>query len=153
MATSDIISVLQALGFLVAGIVAVRTFTRDSGLKRSEWLERLHDKFYGQENYKYIRRALDYSSDHSFEQLKDNIVSRGYSDNVEKLVDYLNFFHFIATLWDTNQLTEKEIRSLFNYYLKLLTKHDFIVDYMEREEFYLLLRMLRSFSMLPKKKK
>lgn len=144
------IDVLQAAFVVLASIVAIRTFSRDSNLKRAEWLERLHDKFYLGKDYKTIRRILDYESADNFQEFKNKITSKSYSDEQEQLVDYLNFFHFIATIWLQGQIKEVEIKRLFSYYLSVLTKRDFLVAYMKEEEFHDLLKMLRKFGYLKK---
>jgi hypothetical protein len=146
------LAVGQTFVVLITALIGIRTFLRDSALKRAEWLERLHEKFYVRENYKYIRRVLDYASPDQFAAFKTAINSDTFTSEQEMLVDYLNFFHFIGAIWKRGQLNEREIKLLFSYYLSVLAKHDFLLDYMRREKFYNLLTMLKKFGYLDRKK-
>lgn len=54
---------------------------------------------------------------------------------VEDFVDYLNFFEFVASLRRLGQLKTTEISMLFDYYLRLLCRHEFVRDYIRRHGF------------------
>ena len=140
-----IITIVQTSAIAIGGLFAARTYMRDSSLKRVEWLERLHEKFYVEDTYKYVRQLLDYESEDDFSSFQSAISSRKWTEEQEQLVDYLNFFHFISAVWTKGHLKQHEIKLLFDYYLGLLVKHDFLVQYMQRENFDNLLNMLTKF--------
>ena len=135
----------QTAFIVVGGLFAGRTYLRDSTVKKAEWLERLHDKFFYTDEYKSVRRILDYGSVDNYASFQEAIDSDIANEDQEDLIDYLNFFHFIAALWKNGQLKDEEVKMLFDYYVCLLTKHDFIMTYMKREGFHNLLEMIHSF--------
>lgn len=49
--------------------------------------------------------------------------------------DYLNFFEFVAGLKAMKQLSLHEIKMLFEYYIRLLKRHDFVVKFIENQSF------------------
>ncbi len=133
MAWLDLILKISAI---LGGALAVLTFWRAASVRRAEWLSNLHAKFFETASYKQIRRALD-SSEASTElsQLRADIASDETSELVEGFVDYLNFFEFVASLRKLRQLKTKEIIMLFDYYLRLLGKHDFVRSYIREHGF------------------
>ncbi len=54
---------------------------------------------------------------------------------MEPLVDYLNFFEFVASLWKLRQLKIKEVEMMFEYYIRNLAEKPEIVRFIEREGF------------------
>ncbi len=62
----------------------------------------------------------------------------------EGLVDYLNFFEYISSLWKTGQLTQTEIFMLFDYYLRLIRKHDFVWNFVREHGFENLAELVES---------
>lgn len=133
MAWFDLILKVSAL---VGGALAILTFWRTAKVRRAEWLSNLHAKFFEGSAYKQIRRALDSSeSDAELSQLRSSIAADSSSELVEAFVDYLNFFEFVASLRKLRQLKSKEISMLFDYYLRLLCKHEFVRDYIRKHGF------------------
>jgi hypothetical protein len=45
------------------------------------------------------------------------------------LTDYLNFFEFMAYLENCGQLSRSDVAALFDYYLRLLSKHKDVREY------------------------
>ena len=133
MALFDLILKISAL---VGGTLAIVTFWRAAKVRRAEWLSNLHAKFFESVAYKQIRRILDSNeSDPEFAQLRASIGSDESSILVEAFVDYLNFFEFVASLRRLRQLRSEEISMMFDYYLRLLCKHDFVRDYIRKQGF------------------
>jgi hypothetical protein len=56
-------------------------------------------------------------------------------DLAEKLVNYLNFFEFVASLWKMDQLSKQEIILLFDYYIRLLKRHPEVLAFLEKHSF------------------
>ncbi len=63
-------------------------------------------------------------------------------DLCEKLVDYLNFFEFIASLLTMGQLTFEQVNMAFEYYINLLKKHQWLMKYVSEEGFENLRKLL-----------
>lgn len=136
------IDLLLRVTTLLGGAWAVWTFWRTTTIRRAEWLSSVHAKFFESENYKKIRRILDYQTEPEFSRLRQAALDGTYDELVEELVDYLNFFEFVASLERLGQLKQREISVLFQYYLSLLCKHDFVRDYIRTQGFEDLQRLL-----------
>jgi len=136
-ATAEII--IQAgllLSALIGGYVTIKTYIKTANIRRAEWLHTLYKSFYEETTYNEMRRILDYKGD------KFDILIKQLSDNTgeqhtlrEDLVDYLNFFEFIATLWKTGQLETEEILMMFDYYIRCLNHNSVIRDYIRLHGF------------------
>jgi hypothetical protein len=126
--TESILRFLPQLVAVVAALLALVTYRRNAKTKRAEWLLTLHAKFFEAPNYKRIRSILDYEQP-ELATLRERVSSGDYDDLSELLVDYLNFFEFIASLWKLGQLEIEEVALLFEYYLNNLAAHRFIADY------------------------
>ena len=109
----EYLPLITYLSALAGGWITVATYRRNAGQKRAEWLYNLHAKFYESGNYKHIRRVLDYEPHPEFDHLEKGLATGGKDDLVEELVDYLNFFEFVASLWKLNQLELGEISMFF----------------------------------------
>jgi len=128
----DLVLRLSTLG---AGALAVLAFWRTAKVRRAEWLSSLHAKFFESSNYKRIRRVLDYQIEPEFSRLQELVASGAHDELVEELADYLNFFEFVASLWQLGQLKSGEVLMLFEYYLSLLYRHDFVRGYIQSQSF------------------
>ncbi|MDH3601540.1 MAG: hypothetical protein OEU26_18160 [Candidatus Tectomicrobia bacterium] len=118
------------LGGLATGLgvlIAAATYYWNSRVRHAEWLASLHNKFFEENNYKQMRWILDYQPEEEIRILRqciDESVSGGSNVGddrsqalMQALEDYLNFFEFIASLWQLRQLSLKEIRRVFDYYI------------------------------------
>lgn len=135
MELKTILNYLVALITISGGLFTIYTYWKNSKLKRSEWLYNLYEKFYEKDNYKRIRYIIDYERVEDIKRLKKGVVYDCEDELVEELVDYLNFFEFIASLWTMKQLTSKEIAMVFEYYILRIYDHDFIVNFLNDEGF------------------
>jgi len=133
--TDIIIPGAAVLGAAIGGAITIYIYYRNSQLERAQWLYSLFEKFFYQERYAEIRRLLDYDNEEELERLKKALKSHSEEQLEENLVDYLNFFEFIATLWQLRQLPIKEIRMMFDYYIQRLGDYDFIMNYLNQEGF------------------
>jgi len=139
----SIIRVVPQLVAVVAAIIALVTYRKNGKTKRAEWLLTLHAKFFESANYKRIRGILDYEQP-ELATLRECVSSGNYNELSELLVDYLNFFQFIASLWKMGQLDIEEVALLFEYYLNNLANHQFIVDFIATYGFDNLKQLLAS---------
>ena len=135
-------TVIGGLTAVAGGLTALVTFRRSARLKRAEWLYNLHVKFYEAANYKPIRRILDYEPSAELTRLRETIEKGANDDLAEALVDYLNFFEFVASLLKLKQLSEREILMLFEYYLRRIRDHPFVVAFVQQEGFESLAELL-----------
>lgn len=131
---------------IVAVITSFLTYRQSIKLKESEWLHSFSDKFYSNENYKRIRRILDYSEikTKEFDKFK-HIINKLLNDEkqfeddeiklIEDLADFLNFFELIGSLVALKQLKISEVRLMFEYYLSLIKRHKFLCDYLKNDGF------------------
>ena len=119
-----------AIGALVGGFAALRTYSKSSQVKRAEWLQNLYSSFFEQKTYSEMRRILDYKGEKFTELIQQLSDNTGEQHTLrESLVDYLNFFEFIASLWKVGQLDISEILMLFDYYLRCLNHNSIIREY------------------------
>jgi hypothetical protein len=62
-----------------------------------------------------------------YDRLKANVES-GEGGDLEALINYLNFFEFMAALCQQGQLKLSEIGQMFDYYLRNLKSTPFVYD-------------------------
>jgi len=130
-----LVSVFAVISATVGGAVTIYIFYRNSCLRRAEWLYSLFEKFFDQSNYRDMRLLLDHEKPKDIERLKQTIKSDCEAQLEEQLVDYLNFFEFIASLWKLGQLPLKEIQMMFQYYICRLADFPFLMEYVRDEGF------------------
>ena len=134
---------LQVVILAVGGWIALRTFERDSKLRRTEWMYRLYEQFYESDRLKPMRRLIDYAPAEEIAALKADLEKGNFSEAHEALVDYLNFFEFIAVQVRRNNLSRSEVMDMFDYYIRRLKDHAFIADYLRTNGFENLDGLLR----------
>jgi len=135
----------QAIYYLLAAVaawVAVLTYRRNSAVERARWLSSLYSKFYEALDLKMIRETLDCNLPDSPE------VKKLVQDEDARFTDYLNFFEFMAYLKACGQLSTKDVIALFDYYLRVLNKHDDVRKYVmdDRNGYGYLKKLLPRFS-------
>jgi hypothetical protein len=135
MSNASWLDLVLRISTLIAGALAVWTFARTAKVRRAEWLSSLHTKFFESPNYKHIRGILDYEIEPEFSRLRELVASGAHDALVEEFADYLNFFEFVASLWQLGQLKPREVLMLFEYYLSLLYRHDFVRRYIQSQSF------------------
>ena len=107
--------VFLSFGVVVAGI----SYRSQVQTRRGEWLKSLFEKFYEQSQFKEVRKWIE-----SGEIEKKINLENSVSKQEEQVTDYLNFFEFVAMLYEGGQLRKKDLFNLFEYYLrKLKTSH------------------------------
>ena len=132
----------------IAGIViTVITYRKNTRLERAKWLNGLYEKFYEKDTYKEIRLIIDYETP-TYDDLIEAIKADTKPELQEKLVDYLNFFEFIATLNKTRQLNIEEINLVFGYYIQIIDKNIVITDFVKKHGFQNLTDLIRHIKLL-----
>ncbi len=140
-----IASVVTALSFIVASIIALISLRVNNRLRRTDLLNALFEKFFISSKYAEIRKHIDYSSKHEdlMKLLEEALINRKKEDLEEKCVDFFNFFEFIAVLWKLKQLQIKEIKYMFEYYIKMLDNNPYTKRYIEENGFENLLDLIK----------
>ncbi len=125
----------------VAAIVVILTYRRNSVVEQARWLASLYTKFYEAPDLKRIRTCLDESLPNAAPV--QDLVRTEDSD----FTDYLNFFEFVAYLKARGQLSKRDVAALFDYYLRLLSKHEDVRKYIldDRKGYGYLKKLLPSF--------
>ena len=116
----------QTIYYLMAttgAFVAVLTYYRNSTIERARWLSSLYSKFYEAPDLKRIRKSLDESLPNA------PAISDLVRNEDPDFTDYLNFFEFMAYLEDRRQLSSRDVAALFDYYLRVLSKHKEVREY------------------------
>lgn len=131
MTHAEIAGYLQVAGLFAGGVFALMTYSRDARLRRSEWLYRLYQQFYENDRFKRIRRLIDFAPDEEIEKLAYQALNEIESDEHEALVDYLNFFEFIAVQVKNRNIRRDEVFDMFDYYIRLLGRHEFVMTYLD----------------------
>ncbi len=112
-------------------LVSAFSYFKNNKVKRGEWLKALYEKFFESDNYKEIRREIEYDRLNSFLDI-DNKGMAQNEINEEKLVDFLNFFEFISVLQIKKHVSESEVKDLFGYFITALKKNEFIRKYIQQ---------------------
>jgi hypothetical protein len=107
----------------LAAIWAIKTYRRNSAIERARWLSSLYSKFYEPADLKGIRETPDSELPTSAE------IQRLVEEQEARFIDYLNFFEFMAYLNACDQLSQKDARALFHYYLRAIWKHGAVRKY------------------------
>jgi hypothetical protein len=114
---------IAALGTLVAAIIAVCVYRRNSRLEQSRWASSFYEKFYESDKYKAIRDALDCGD--------KNQISKLVEKEEAEFTDYLNFFEHIAIFTKSKQLNRDDVEASFAYYLNCLSELEAVRNYIE----------------------
>jgi hypothetical protein len=132
-----LLNILQAaliVVSIVGGLVAVVTYRRDVDRRRAEWLMSFYEKFYEEPRYKKVRFLLDYRPP-EYEEMRRVVESGEADERADQLVDYLNFFEFVASLWKLGQVSLGDVRMLFEYYLNNLRSHKWVREFVKTQGF------------------
>jgi gamma-glutamylcyclotransferase (GGCT)/AIG2-like uncharacterized protein YtfP len=81
-----------------------------------------------------MRGVIDYQSQ-ELRTIETCVAADQREPLVEELVDYLNFFEFVSSLWKANQLKPEEVKMLFNYYLQPLATLPFLKAFIHEYDF------------------
>jgi len=136
--TQPIFQLLAAISVIIGALA----YWRNSRLERARWLSALYSKFYEAIDLRMIREILDCSAPNA------DAVHKLVEDQDPRFTDYLNFFEFMSYLNACGQLSERDISALFDYYLRVLGKHEDVRKYVldDRNGYGYLKRLLPRFS-------
>ena len=117
---------ISALGGLVAAIIAVCVYRRNSRLEQSRWASSFYEKFYEADRYKAVRELLDCGDNNQILQLVEK--------EEPEFTDYLNFFEHVAIFTKSRQLDKDDVEASFAYYLNCLSSLESVRTYIEDEK-------------------
>jgi len=116
---------------------------------KAKWLFQLYHRLFEENQYKAVRRKLDYDDTSEIKALiakdkKGEPFDPAEMVAFDEFTDYLNFFEMIAHLKEANQLSSPDIQATFDYYLRLLTKkkNPEIREYLKKDGFESLDKLL-----------
>jgi len=130
---AEYVQILSGIGILFAA----GTYYFNRRLKRAEWLKSLHEKFYEDDLFKKARKWVDYGD------IEKELANDSDHEKEEKFADYLNFFEFIGVLENIKQISLKEIRMLFTYYLTRIDNSKYCRDYILKFNYEYLGKLLK----------
>lgn len=146
---ANMATVVTGIVAVVGSIAAIVTYYRSVRTKRAEWLASLHEKFFELGRYAHVRRVLDYVEEPSYSGLASAVADGKHHPLADEFFRYLNFFEFLASLRDLDEIKKEEIIALFEYDLRLIQTRPFVVDVLEREGFERLPKLLKLTRPLP----
>jgi hypothetical protein len=115
-----ILSALSVFIALVAAFQAIHVFRSNVHLQRAKWISELYTKFYSNDSqHNEIRRLIDDGRLASDETKIKNIQSL-IKNQDDKLYEYLGFFEYVVYLKNTGQISSRDIKATFGYYIDQL---------------------------------
>ncbi len=138
-------NVATALGGAIAILgapFAYLTYLQSVRTRRAEWLSSLHESFFESERYRQIRRVLDYKPESEYNQLVQAVANGTHSPLIDEFYRYLNFFELLSSLRGLGEISDDEIIALFEYDLRMLKEHDFIISDLPDQGFERLSKLL-----------
>ena len=143
MSWSNLATVLATLVTLFGAGVAIVNYRRAVLTRRAEWLSSLHERFFETERYAQVRRILDYHDEPAYSELHHAVAAHEHSPVVDEFFRYLNFFELLARLHELGQISNDEIIALFEYDLRLIASHPFILETLNTQGFEHLPQLLK----------
>lgn len=141
----------------VAGVVGILgvpaayiTYRRSVRTRRADWLVSLHEKFFETDRYARVRRVLDYRQEPDYSDLAQAVREQKYHPLADEFFRYLNFFELLASLRKLRQISDDEIVGLFEYDLRMIAGHQFIVDALRPQGFERLSDLIQTGLFLPR---
>ncbi len=130
-----IVGIVVEIGSSVIGlgtaIWAFWVYRANSRIEHAKWLVNLHEKFFERDLYKGIRELLDCAEGDDEAAGK---IGKLVSEEPAGFTDYLNFFEMVAALAETGQISDKEVLTLFEYYLKCIRDREQVMEYLAKEK-------------------
>ena len=146
---AEFVKVLAGVVAVLGAPLAILTYLRSVQTKRAEWLVSLHEKFFETDRYARVRRVLDYRQEPDYSGLAQAVTAQQHHLLADEFFRYLNFFELLASLRRLRQISDEEILGLFDYDLRLLAQHQFIMDALRPQGFEQLHELLQRIRLLP----
>lgn len=146
--TLDFVKALGGVVALLGVPTALLTYARSVRTRRAEWLASLHEKFFESDRYAHIRRILDYRPEPEYSDLAAAVAAERHHPTVDELYRYLNFFELLAGLRQLGQISDHEIKRLFDYDIRMIGQHEFVVRALVPQGFEQLAKLVKSIPLL-----
>jgi hypothetical protein len=147
---ADIVKTTAGIVGILGVPAAFLTYRRSVRTRRADWLVSLHEKFFETDRYARIRRVLDYNQEPDYSALAQAVKEQKHHPLADEFYRYLNFFELLASLRKLGQISDEEIIGLFDYDLRMIAQHQFVVDALRPQGFERLADLLRTGPFLPR---
>jgi len=128
-------TLIISVGAIYAATVALAEFRENTQVAKAKWLSELFEKLFVDGEFKKMRQKIDFDD---IEDIRDLIIRElawhhisapekftpNERDLLDCFTDYLNFFEFIGVLRSMGRLTDDDVKSLFDYYIRRLVDVD-----------------------------
>ncbi|MDP9201922.1 MAG: hypothetical protein M3P26_08365, partial [Gemmatimonadota bacterium] len=136
------LSTLAEIVKAIAGVIGILgipagyiTYRRSVRTRRADWLVSLHEKFFETDRYARVRRVLDYRQEPDYSDLAQAVREQRHHPLADEFYRYLNFFELLASLRKLRQISDDEIVGLFDYDLRMIATHQFVIDALRPQGF------------------
>jgi len=124
-----------AVGALYAAKMAISDYREKTQVEKARWLSDLFKQLFVDQTFKQIRQKIDFDDLEDIrglivkELVVQHLPNQGKFEPEDKklldaFTDYLNFFEFVGLLKKLGRLTDADIESLFDYYIRRLAEID-----------------------------
>ena len=128
-------TLIVALGAIYAGYVAISEYRENTQVEKTKWLSDLFKQLFVDPTFKKIRQKVDFNEMDDVRSLLTREIawhqhgspetfSQPEKDLLDSFTDYLNFFEFVGLLRKIDRLTDGDIESLFDYYIRRFIEVD-----------------------------
>jgi gamma-glutamylcyclotransferase (GGCT)/AIG2-like uncharacterized protein YtfP len=128
-------TLILAGGALYAAKLAISDYREKTQVEKAKWLSDLFKQLFVKTIFKQMRQKIDFDDIEDIKGLlvKELIVQHipgqikftpQDKDLLDAFTDYLNFFEFIGLLKKFGRLSDADIESLFDYYIRRLAEVD-----------------------------
>lgn len=148
---SEIVKALAGVVGIFGVPAAYVTYRRSVRTKRADWLVSLHEKFFETGRYARVRRLLDYRLAPDYSDFAQAVREQRDHPLADEFYRYLNFFELLASLRKLGQISDEEIIGLFEYDLRMIAGHQFVVDALRPQGFERLSELIRTVPSLPRR--
>src|SRR6201996_9714962 len=124
-----------ALGAVYAGYIGIGEYREKTHVEKTKWLSDLFKQLFVDQTFKKIRQQIDFNEMDDIRELLTKEMawqvrgemptfSQQEKDLLDSFTDYLNFFEFVGLLQKLGRLTDADIESLFDYYIRRFVEVD-----------------------------
>jgi hypothetical protein len=121
---------------VIAAIVSVLQYRKNSKQTRIRWLFDLHQRIYSDLALGELQIRIEEADTEFVRKEEGNTL-------LARLDSYLNFFEFIAYLKDKKQLRVDEIQAMFAFPLESIRKNEDVHNYIEKYHYEYLRELLK----------
>ncbi|HLJ91400.1 MAG TPA: gamma-glutamylcyclotransferase family protein [Candidatus Angelobacter sp.] len=128
-------TMIVALGAAYAAYAAISEYREKTQIEKTKWLSDLFKQFFIDRTFKPIRQKIDFNEMDDIRELltreiawhlhsTPEVFSQPEKDLLDEFTDYLNFLEFVGLLRKMGRLTDQDIESLFDYYIRRFVEVD-----------------------------